>query len=228
MTRNQTLGRSWVYRSWALVLIVFLVGASGRTAEAASPESEQKARRLFESAEEHFRNGKFSEALVEYQSGYELAPLPGFLINIAQCQRRMGRLAQAKATYRKFIMVAPDSPFVPQVKALIAELDSLTQDLSGPGANAAKPEAVPPQEDTPAPLANPAPRQPNLTPRETAAEDSVVLTTTPAEPTPSPTRWWLWGLIGAAAAGAVTTIVLLSLPPGTKTIHEGSLGTLRQ
>jgi hypothetical protein len=203
---------------------MLLTTVGDRTAAAATPEAEQQARRMFESAEEHFRNGLFAEALAEYQAGYDIAPLPGFLINIAQCQRRMGRLAVAKATYRKFIMVAPDSPFVPQVKALIVELDALTQDLAGtPEESQSKAETASSNEGGQVTAEGQAPT--------TSGQNSAELTAVPPTPVvqpPSKTRWWLWGLIGAAAAGAVTTVVLVAMPPGNKTLHDGSVGTLRR
>lgn len=216
------IGRTRVH-GLVLILAVLLTGVGERTAAAATPEAEQQARRMFESAEEHFRNGLFAEALAEYQAGYDIAPLPGFLINIAQCQRRLGRLAVAQATYRKFIMVAPDSPFVPQVKALIVELEALTQDLSGAPATGQAKAETPSNEGAQTAAEGSTPPAPGPTSAELTAVPS-----TPAVQQPSKTRWWLWGLIGAAAAGAITTIVLVSMPPGTNTLHDGSVGTLRR
>ena len=97
-------------------LVLMLLALTGASAQAATPEMEKQARRSFQRAESHFKAGLFAEALAEYQDGYERLPLPGFLINMAQCQRRLGDLVQARATYRKFILVAPDSPYVPKVK----------------------------------------------------------------------------------------------------------------
>jgi hypothetical protein len=207
-------------------LALLLMGASPRTALAEPPEAERQARRLFESAEAHFRSGLFAEALAEYQAGYEIHPLPGFLINIAQCQRRLGNLAVAQATYRKFIMVAPDSPFVPQVKALIAELESLNQDLAGPSSEAKPENAAPKDGEGPKPTEpeSPAPSAGS----STTAPDITLVSPPPVAQPQSKTRWWLWGAIGATAAGVITAVVLVSLPPGNRTLHDGSLGTLRR
>lgn len=210
-------------RLWILALTLLLMGASAGNSAAELPETERQARRLFESAEAHFRGGLFAEALAEYQAGYDIHPLPGFLINIAQCHRRLGNLSVAQATYRKFIMVAPDSPFVPQVKALMAELDSLNQDLAG-NSEATPESASPKAAEEPAPAASPDPE-----PVSSTTPAAVVLVSQPpVEPPRAKKRWWLWGAIGAAAVGAITTVVLLSLPPEKKTVHDGSLGTLRR
>jgi tetratricopeptide (TPR) repeat protein len=132
-------------RSLLLVVVLLLAGATAQAATpGVTPEAEQQARRIFQNAEAHFRSGLLAEALAEYQAGYDIAPLPGFLINIAQCHRRLGDLTLARATYRKFILIAPDSPFVPQVKELIVELDNLARDPEKPAEStqAAQPEQV--------------------------------------------------------------------------------------
>jgi hypothetical protein len=213
-------------RLWVLALTLLLTGMSVGIARAEPPETERQARRLFESAEAHFRGGLFAEALAEYQAGYEIHPLPGFLINIAQCQRRLGNLSVAQATYRKFIMVAPDSPFVPQVKALIAELENLNQNLAGTSSEARPEAAAAKAGEEPKPAER---ESPNPSPAPSTTSTALTLVSPPPVAQPqSKTRWWLWGAIGAAAVGAITAVVLVSLPPGNKTLHDGSLGTLRR
>ena len=107
-----------------------LAAASG-VAAAAPSEAERTARAHFQAGEARFKAGAFDEALAEYQAGYDAKPLPGFLVNIAQCQRRLGDLKTARATYQKFVLVAPDSPLVPQVRSMIAEIDGLLANLDG-------------------------------------------------------------------------------------------------
>ena len=115
MTRAVAIG--------AVVVAALLSGP----ARAASPEAEKEARAHFQAGEARFKEGAFDEALAEYQKGYDAKPLPGFLVNIAQCQRRLGDLKKARATYQKFVLVAPDSPLVPQVRSMIAEIDGLLE-----------------------------------------------------------------------------------------------------
>jgi hypothetical protein len=210
-----------------LIVILGILSAMGGRAHAASPEAEKQARRSFDRAEAHFKAGAFAEALTEYQEGYARLPLPGFLINIAQCQRRLGDLEQARATYRRFILVAPDSPYVPEVKTLVAELDKL---LDAPAAPSPKPPAPPEAAEEPSPVAGAIP-EPGDAPR-TEAVASSNLVSVPADSGPpravTTTRWWLWGTIaGAVVAGAVLGVVLLRSPE-TTTLHDGSIGTLRR
>jgi tetratricopeptide (TPR) repeat protein len=211
------------------LLIGTLPGLAGATAPDANPAAEQQARKSFESAEAHFKAGQFTEALREYQAGYDLYPLPGFLINIAQCQRRLGELEKARTTYRKFIMVAPDSSFVPEVKSLLAELDTLLAEMGStkPASAAMEPAAMepppadaPPSAGAPPPTAAPAPQD--------GVDNPLVTAPAVAEPSDAGTRWWLWGTIGGVAVAAATTAVLLLRSPDAVTLHEGSVGTLRR
>ena len=213
----------------ALALVVSSIGAPA--ARAAPNAAAREARRHFDEAELSYRAGHYAEALAQYQAGYAAEPLPGFLVNIAQCQRRLGDLKTARATYREFVLVAPDSRLVPEVETLIKELDTLIADLAaggsgetaaqlgGDGAGGADPHATDP--DT-APLSLAA-----APPTETPA--LVVPPAPPGTETPRPrshARWWLWGGVAVAAiVGGVATGIALS-SPGTTTIREGSLGTL--
>jgi tetratricopeptide (TPR) repeat protein len=198
-------------RTCATLMVVMVALATSVPAAAAGVEEQREARRNFQAGEAHFKAGRYDEALAAYQEGYAAVPLPGFLINVAQCQRRLGDLAKARATYEKFLFVAPDSPLVPEVKKLIAELDQmLTADLAVETPTSPSPD-----------LSAPAPTEP------VATMVTVEARATPAPDRPLWKRWWLWGAVGAAvAAGTVTAFALSSSAPAT--IHEGSLGTLRR
>jgi tetratricopeptide (TPR) repeat protein len=201
----------------AAIGAVFVAALLSAPARAASPEAEKEARAHFQAGEAQFKEGAFDEALVEYQKGYDAKPLPGFLVNIAQCQRRLGDLKKARATYQKFVLVAPDSPLVPQVRSMIAEIDGLLEkDQEKP---ASEPDAdTKPAVAVPAPAPAPAP--------------AVLVASAPASapaasPEPPRRRWWLWGALGAVVVGGAVTAIALSTG-GTTTIHDGSLATLRR
>jgi len=188
--------------------------------------ADTEARRHFADAEVDYKAGRYADALLKYQAGYSAKPLPGFLVNIAQCQRRLGDLKAARATYREFVLVAPDSRLVPEVQALIEQLDTVIADLAagGDGASAAQVGAgadVHTSELGPTVVLSPPPPEP--------AAPLIAATPTPEPPAPSPharTRWWLWGGVAAAAvAGGIVAALALSSPE-TTTIHAGSLGTL--
>jgi hypothetical protein len=213
----------------AVVALAVVVSALGAPAALAAPNAaEREARRHFDDAELSYRAGHYAEALAKYQAGYAAVPLPGFLVNIAQCQRRLGDLKTARATYREFVLVAPDSRLVPEVETLIKQLDTLIADLAAGGSGETAVEvgasgADVHATDPSAPPLSLAPTAPTEAPALVASP--VPVATETAQPR-SHARWWLWGGIAVAAVvGGVATGIALS-SPGTTTIHAGSLGTL--
>jgi tetratricopeptide (TPR) repeat protein len=215
MTRATTRARIAVIVATALVATL-----AATRAAAASPEKERESRAHFQSGEAHFKAGEFEEALAEYQAGYDAKPLPGFLVNIAQCQRRLGDLKTARATYQKFVLVAPDSPLVPQVRSMITEIENLLADTD---------KSKPANDDTDD--AKPDSAKAAAAPEPEHAAPALVSAGSSREPAPAPERssrrWWLWGAIGAVVVGGAVAAYALSRG-GTTTINEGSLGTLRR
>lgn len=220
-------------RRSALVVAVAAVVALGTglpaaVASAAPNATEREARHRFDEAEASYRAGHYAEALARYQAGYAAMPLPGFLVNIAQCQRRLGDLKTARATYREFVLVAPDSRLVPEAQTLIKQLDDLIADLAAGGSG--ETVAAVGSGGTDVHATDPAAPPLSLAPGAPTAEAALVATpdaaATDASPRRSHSRWWLWGGVAVAAiAGGVVAGIALS-SPGTTTIRAGSLGTL--
>jgi tetratricopeptide (TPR) repeat protein len=211
----------------ALAVLTLLVGL--RPARAELSAAEREARRRFDEAEISYRGGRYAEAVVEYQAGYAAMPLPGFLVNIAQCQRRLGDLKTARATYREFVLVAPDSRLVPEVEKLIHQLDGLIADLASGGDGAAAAQigtgtgadvhATDPNAPPPLALAAPGP---------STNDAALVASPAPISAAATPrshARWWIWGGVAAAAVAAGVIAGLALASPGTTTINSGTLGT---
>lgn len=226
-------------------LVIVCAGAclllSSPARAAGSDAAARESRRHFQAAEAHFKAGAFDAALADYQAGYDAKPLPGFLINIAQCQRRLGDLKAARATYQKFVMVAPDSPLVPQAKAMVEELDKLLAEIANVQPGKETGDDPQKQKQAPAPVPAPADDEPAAAapvvtaaaPTEPAVATSApVLVGSPSAesepPAPARRRWWLWGTIGAVVVGGAVTAFVLSSGGTTTTVHDGSLGTLRR
>lgn len=224
-------------------------GAVAGLARAADTDSERTARQHFRQGETHYAAGRYADALAAYQAGYAVEPLPGFLVNIAQCQRRLGDLERARASYGKFVLVAPDSPLAPEVRKLIEELDRLIAETAAADrtSSAAVVEGAVVRPVRP-PVAASADIMPLGSPESggvsqpgdhtgDGADLTMKLGATAVAAEPAGTergesvsggrRWWLWGAVSAAVVGAVIAGVVLSAP-GADTIHEGSLGTLRR
>jgi tetratricopeptide (TPR) repeat protein len=212
------------------VVVALFAGLHPAAAETRNP-ADAEARRRFADAEIDYKAGRYAEALVKYQWGYNAKPLPGFLVNIAQCQRRLGDLKAARATYREFVLVAPDSRLVPEVRALIGQLDAVIADLAAGGNGAGAADVGSGDDVHTSELA----AAPMLSPAAPEATTPLIAATPPAEPREpaeparhSRTRWWIWGGVAAAAiAGGIVAGLALSSPE-TTTIHAGSLGTLRR
>jgi tetratricopeptide (TPR) repeat protein len=111
---------------WARLLIALaLVFAFATPPRAHADDAADRAsgKRHFQLGEQHFQRGEFAEALREYEAGYRVTRLPGFIINIAHCHRLMGDLRKARAHYRRYLLVVPASPRKAEVEEMIATLD---------------------------------------------------------------------------------------------------------
>jgi hypothetical protein len=118
-----------------LLLAVALMLSVAPRAQAADKGTDERAegRRHFDDGEQFFQRGDYVHALVEYESGYRLTRLPGFLINIAHCHRLSGDLRKARAFYRKYLLVAPTSPRKGEVEEIIRKLDQALTDEGSRG-----------------------------------------------------------------------------------------------
>jgi tetratricopeptide (TPR) repeat protein len=130
----------------ALGLLLVVAGAAPARAadEPADKQSEREGdaraegRRHFEAGEQHFAKGEYALALLDYEAGYRLTRLPGFLINIAHCHRLSGDLRKARAFYRKYLLVEPTSPRKAEVEEIIRRIDEkLAERAPGEGEAAA-------------------------------------------------------------------------------------------
>src|SRR4051812_5974092 len=130
-------------------------------------------------ARDHFRRGKeaysaqrFEDAYREFEAGYRLSSRPLFLFNMGHARRRAGALGEARALFRRFLELQPDSPRRAEVEAILRELEPPPPP---------PPPAPPPPAITLSLPASPPP--PSVV---------TVLPHPPAESPPSPRRWWLW------------------------------------
>ena len=183
-------------RTLALLLAL---GFAASTAQADSIAS--RARMLFDRAETHFSLGEFTQALELYREAYRLKPLPGFLFNIAQCQRQLGQFAKAAYFYRAYLDKAPHAPNRSLVEDLVRECEAAL-------AAARKPR---PPEPLPTPRIKPTslvvtPIEPGPRPRPRPLPPPP-----PARRGPHPAWFWTTAAIsvGLLTAGTVTGVMTL-------------------
>jgi tetratricopeptide (TPR) repeat protein len=104
-----------------LLTAAFLLAAlfCASTARGQTDEEEARARKLFSQAEVHFNLQEFKKALELYTTAYKLRPLPGFLFNIGQCQRYLGKYEEALFSFKIYLVRVPNPPNRAQVEQLI-------------------------------------------------------------------------------------------------------------
>ncbi len=167
----------------------------------ADPASETKAKALYKDGMKAYDVGDFSAALELYSDAYKLAPLPGFLFNIAQCHRQLSNFEQAAFFYGRFVDTskarAPNVELANQLRAEMtakqAEKVSAEQKQQAEDAKRAEemkrmtdvPMAPPPLVPSPAVEGPPVVVAPAVVPEEHAYN-----------------KWWFWTLIAVGVAGA--------------------------
>ena len=99
LSMNKAIPRGW----WIPIVFVF-VSLQGNLAEAKARNKElREARELFKKAETYFSLREFEVAMEFYKAAFKKKPLPGFLFNIGQCSRMLGRCKEAEFYYRLFL-----------------------------------------------------------------------------------------------------------------------------
>jgi tetratricopeptide (TPR) repeat protein len=108
----------------AVALALAPLGASAAKAGTAQPDAEVLARAKFAEGNLAYDLGEFQKALDAYSEAYRLRPLPGFLFNIAQCHRQLGRPERASFFYGRYLSLSKEEPpNAPLVRDLIKEMD---------------------------------------------------------------------------------------------------------
>lgn len=159
-----------------------------RTVLSPDPDTEI-ARRHFTRGTTLYDDGKYAEAIVEFEAAKKLKQSPALDYNIARCQDRQEHLREAIDAYERFLAGAPNDRDAPDVRARIAVL---RQRL----AEAERAKAPPP----------PLEAAPTVVPAATVA--LPVTETTPTRPRRRLYTWIVGGagaalLVGALAAGLV-------------------------
>ena len=197
-------------------LAILLACALGPLASASADEPDPRpaAARRYQRGKKLFGEARYLEALVEFQAGYDLLALPGFLVNIGQCQRKLGQLDDAAASFRQFLTGGTGAP---DLRAEIREaLDEIEKQRNG----AAPPPPVEAAPDQPPhPAAAPAERPPpDLQVHE---EEPPPLQAVPK--VEHHTRWWAWTLAAILVAGALAAGIAVAVLE-TAGPREGTFG----
>jgi tetratricopeptide (TPR) repeat protein len=170
-----------------LLAVCLLLFAFVRAAHADDP-AEKASKRHYERGQKLYNLQKFEEALEQYQKAFDAKPLPGFLFNIAQCQRNLGDYEAAIFSYKKFLQLDPESEKREKVEALIEELEQKTAEGDTERLGLGKRKKKDPDEEDE---------------RPTETEEGA----------PVYKKWWLWtGVAVVGVAGGVG--IYLATKPG--------------
>lgn len=172
----------------AAVALLAVAMASG-----AAHADAKKARALADRAKALYEVGKYAEALSSYQDAYVEKRDSSYLYNIGQCQRLIGKNAEALQTYRTYLQQAPKAKNRDEVEKIVKELES------APAGGTAAPPAPPPPPPGGAasPAHGPAPAMPQPVPPPPAPAGAAP----PPAPPPPPSRSHETAPARAGAAG---------------------------
>ncbi|MFO0576743.1 MAG: tetratricopeptide repeat protein [Polyangia bacterium] len=115
-----------------------------------SPAQLSAAKGFFANGQALYAQGKYEAAWLEFSSAYEMVPLPDLLFNMARCEAKLGRNADAARHYREFLKQSPSDPEAAKIQAEIARLEGAPSEPAAPAAPASGPGASPSPAEPPA------------------------------------------------------------------------------
>jgi tetratricopeptide (TPR) repeat protein len=207
------------------ILLHVLTPATASAGEDPCPtpeEGEQNAREHYARGEAAFKVGHYETALSEFEAGFVSSSRPGFLLDMAHTERRLGDLREARALYKKYLLVDPSSKLRVDVMAVIAEIDSALADEDLAGARGRLGRRPPIEAPAGVPSAPaPAPEGPQLV----ASQSTSSISGESDGTTSVYHRGWFWLTVGLViAAGTGVAIYALRRPGGDAVHASGSLG----
>jgi tetratricopeptide (TPR) repeat protein len=112
-------------RAVACALVVALAAPATLEAREKKPSRRamKEARAHFQKGETLHEQGKFDQAIREYQKAYELARLPALLYNIGQVYRLKGDRVAAVTFYNRYLEAAPDGRGAPRARQFLEDLN---------------------------------------------------------------------------------------------------------
>jgi tetratricopeptide (TPR) repeat protein len=107
----------------------------------------EEARRRMERGQGLFSQGRYQEALGEFQAAYDTLPYGAFLYNAALSADKAGDRARAIALYRRFLMDDPGAPDAPEIRATVERLQRELATAVPPADADAGPDAAASESD---------------------------------------------------------------------------------
>lgn len=206
-------------RAPGLLMVLVLLGAAPLRADS---RDKHAAASHFQQGSALYAEGRWSEALSEFQAGYESYPLRGFLVNIGQCYRKLERLDEAADSWRRFLAThPPDSRLRTEVEEALSEVAAARSEPTEPPKTEAPSQPAPPEAAPP----NLAPTPPVEEPPP--AEQALRMKQPEPAPIKKKSRAWVWALVTVAAASVTAAAVTAGVVEWqASTPRGGSLGLI--
>lgn len=223
--------------AWAAVVITLALSPASARAQTAPDATASArfadARRAFEEGVEAVRVGRPADAVPAFERSFALRPSAVVAVNLGLVLRGVGRLAEARRWYTRFLELAGDADRARHeatVRAHLAEIDRrlarlVLRSVVPPGAVVRFDEGPLTPDDGDALRVDPGAHT-VLARAEGHREHRETLTLSEGErrelalrldplprSTPITRQWWFWTGLGVVVAGAVTAVVIATLPP---------------
>jgi len=214
----------------ALVVLVVAFAVAVGVAAPAHAGDKRAASAHFQKGRVLFDAGSFGPALEEFSAGYDAFPLPGFLVNIGQCQRKLDRLDDAAGSFQRFLdSDVADPKLRAEVQEALSEISAerdrrLAADVE---ARRQRDEAERrhPLDEQPRAIAAAPSSSSSLHPAVAAAMPSHAPVAIVEAQQPQKSRKWVWALVGVLAVGAAASAVAVGIVETQPSpAHAGSLG----
>jgi tetratricopeptide (TPR) repeat protein len=157
------------------------------------------ARKYYQRGVAHYNLTEYREAIVEFEAAYRLRPDPVFLYNLAQSYRLSNQPELALQFYKTYLRAESRAANRREVENRIADLERLLQ---------AKQHIQRPPDTTLSPGERKAgePEVAEKTAPVLIAQPKVNVLNKEPPPTPVYKKWWLWTVVGVAAAGVAVGV----------------------
>jgi hypothetical protein len=95
--------------SWLLVCVISSICVGPAAAQAGpTPRQQKEAAARFDRGQALYKEGRFAEAIAEFEAANQLAPHPSSQFNIARCHENLGNWGKALEAYQKLEKVTDD------------------------------------------------------------------------------------------------------------------------
>jgi tetratricopeptide (TPR) repeat protein len=173
--------------SLAAAVMLFLVATNGWAQTAGA--NRQRAKELFRDGVEAYDQGRYDQALTQFQKAHALSHSASLYFNMAACEEHLDHFHSAAVLLRQYLLEKPAANDRGNVELRIQSLEEREAQQRTP-----KPEPAPPPVVTPpAPVVQPAPII--ATPVGKAPADQ-----------PRPKLKYTWVLLGVTGAAAIAAV----------------------